>query len=765
MNRTAPWMAALAVLALVACGDDSTNAPDNGLPDVLADTAADPGAEIPEADVSDPDVPGEEDVTQDVEPGDVSADAEPGDTAGDVESDVPLPPVPELPTQVPLTAPADPLADTELESCAVYQEHRCADDGTERVCAVYDTTTQAFVDDPDPLLHRALLFDRWRDLYNSPVGQAIDRDFNNPTPPGTPEEVWADIANLKGYLGAGDGGIWSGWSTVAAVLRYAQTGTEADYQRMEQYVHDLLSMYEVTGIPGYLSRYHFLLMPAGAPVHPEIVIRHEGSINLNNHHFRDVAESALQYLPDEYSNGYTDDEGTVWEGRPMWQGRPSIDQSTGPMTSLPMAFALLRDQELKDRIAHHLTCYAKRLQRIELINLQSNPDLLAALMSYFAAGELLLDDDDMDLTQLDRVVGYVNRQVNPANEATFDKSCPDTMQVEPWRVIDATSDTFLLDLLGLVQDMDTEDGREEQIDHFYWPSLRGADAMHLMHLMTMNYYMTGDEQYREFLYRELVDGIAADQVMLTAGAFSLPKFCKKYYGDQITYGPWWAFLHLLGDSPLRDQVRKGFHTEMWDKFIRGHANVDFGIMYAGALPPEVGVERDAVLADALELLPRMGGNGWVDDQVVRDDPRRSYTLAPEFVLANAPEGTEAVCPTQAEFDVCTAEVNFMGVKLPGLGVGSRACTGSPWECELPDGKCTSKMTNLPLPPDLRPYTDFLWQRNPFAIGATPSFEGNRQYAGSDYSEPYWNARRYGFITEGAGQVLAWRDVGTCSRPR
>jgi len=428
------------------------------------------------------------------------------------------------------------------------------------------------------------------------------------------------------------------------------------------------------------------------------------------------------------------------------------------MTSLPMAYHFIRDQKIKDRIVHHLSCYAKRLQRIEIINLQSNQDILEALMNYFAAGELKMDEGDIDLTKTDKIVGYVHRQVNPANEATFDFGCPETMQIEPWRLLDATDDAFLLDLLNLVLDMDTKDGRETQIDHFYWPSIRGGDAMHLMHLMAMNYHLTGDEQYREFLYKVLINDIKADQVMLTTGAFSLPKYCKSFYGDQITYGPWWSFIHLLDDSPLRDQVQRAYHEEMWDKLVKGHANLDFEIMYAGALEPEFALDRQEALDEALALLPFMGGNGWLGGKLILDGPRRNYPLTPDFVMEHAPEGYEAVCPTQHEYDICTAEVNVMGVKLPALGVDPFDCTGSDWECPLPDGKCTAKMTNKALPPHLRPHTDFLWQRNPFAIGTYPGANGARQYAGSDYSEPYWNAMRYGFITEGIGQVLAWKKI-------
>ncbi len=760
--RLATALTLAVAFSFVACGDDVDDKTDVLKPDAVGDSHLDsetPGEDIDDADRPDMDVEPDDGV----EPDD---DVEAGDDGEvvDVEPDIEEPPMPELLTKVPLTAVADPLAGTDLVSCPIYQEMKVVtDDSPETdgtyVCRIYDTKTAEFVDDPPELLERAYLFDRWRDLYNLPSGQAADRFFKTPATPDMPEDEWGREENIFGYYGTGDSGIWTGWSTVAAILRYSQTGTEADYQRMEKQVSDMIKLYEATGIPGYLSRYHFLLVDNEAPIPGHIVARRQAEIDLEDHHNRAIPEAALEYLPDEYKNGYTDENGMVWTGTPMWRGRPSIDQNTGPMTSLPMAYHFIRDQKIKDRIVHHLSCYAKRLQRIEIINLQSNPDILEALMNYFAAGELKMDEGDIDLTKTDKIVGYVHRQVNPANEATFDFGCPETMQIEPWRVIDATAGDFIIKLIALVGDMDTKAGGENQIDHFYWPSIRGGDAMHLMHLMAMNYHLTGDEQYREFLYKVLINDIKADQVMLTAGGFSLPKFCKKYYGDQITYGPWWNFIHLLDDSPLRDLVQRAFHEEMWDKLIKGHANLDFEIMYAGALDPEFALDKDEALAEALELLPFMGGNGWHEGNLMSNSPRRSYTLDPEFVLDNAPEGTEAVCPTQQEYEICTAEVDVMGAKLPGLGVSPFDCTGGDWECPLPEeGKCTAKMTNKALPPHLRPFTDFLWQRNPFAIGATPGVSGDRQYPGSDYSEPFWNAMRYGFITEGAGQVLVWQKL-------
>jgi hypothetical protein len=735
-------------IAIAGCGGEKKQEQDLAdTSDILVDCLPDVSEIIPET--------AEDEITKD------TADADPDITADNPEADSDASEIlPALPTQPPLSVPSDPLKGTNVTGCSIYKEETC-ESGLVKQCNVYDTKTGKFVPDPDILLNRALLFDRWRDLYNSPDGETSERNFTGAALPGTPESEWGKPEYFSSHQGTGDSGIWTGWTTVAAILRYSQTGTEADYLRMEKQVRNLLLFYEVTGVPGYLCRYHYLLLPPGAPKSPDHVLRYEDSYKLE-HHDRPVDEAALPKLPAIYTEGIKDKDEKVWKGKPMWHGRPSIDQNTGPMTSLPMAYALLKDEELKKSIVHHLTCYLKRLQRVELINLQKNPDLIKTLMAYFGAGELKLDPDDIDLMKLDRIVGYVHRQINSLNETTYDKSCPATVQMAPWRVIDATSDTFILDLLEFIQDMDVDAEREKGIDHYYFPSIRGGDAMHMMHLSTMAYYFTGDEMYRKFLYEELTGNLHTIQIAHTAGAFDLPKFCKKFFGDQITYGPWWAFLHLLGDCGLRTEMQKAFHKEMWDKLVKGNGNADFSIMYAGAVPDSIAADKAQALAYALDQFKKMGGNGFKGDDPVLDDPRRSYSLTPDFVMAHVPEGIEAECPTKKDSDICTAEIDFMGIKLPGLGgFDTHQCTGSQWECDLGNGKCTDKMTNLPLPVYLRPHTDFLWQRNPFALGKPVGIEGQTQYPGSDLSEVYWNARRYGFIKEGEGQVLAWETAGKC----
>jgi hypothetical protein len=748
-------------LLSTACSgsDEASDAASDAASDLAPESAADQASDVAGDQVSDA-------------AGDQVSDAA-GDQVSDAATDAGLdaaadsgaPEMPSLPTQPPLAVPEDTLAASGLASCAVYQEERCLEGKTER-CDIVDAKTGTVVGSPDPLLKRAYLFDRWRDLYNSPDGQAIDRDFTAGVAPGAPEAEWGKPENFRCYCGTGDGGIWTGWSTVASILRYATTGTEADYQRMEQQVRDMVTMYDVTGIPGYLCRFHFLLLPEGAPNDPDHILRWENEFQ-GGHHYREIPNpESIENLPAIYTQGVKDPDGKVWTGKPMWLGRPSIDQNTGPMTSLPMAYGLLKDEALKEKIVHHLTCYLKRLQRVELINLQQNPELIEGLMAYFNAGELHFDPDDLDLTKLDRIVGYVHRQVNTLNQEEFDMSCPDTVQLVPWRVIDAASDMFLLDMLDFVSDMDTSAERKNTIDHYYFPSIRGGDAMHLMHLATIAYYFTGDEQYRTFLYEELIGNLDTVAVARTAGAFDLPKYCKKYFGDQITFGPWWAFLHLLGDCDLRTQMQEAYAGEMWDKLLKPAGNVDFDIMLAGAVPAALSPDRDQALSYALEQLAWMGGNGGLpagfpEDPKWLDDPRRSYTTTADQIMAATPDGITAECPTEAQVKTCTAPVKVMGIDLGNLtGWSTFPCQSSPWECEVSPGQCVLKQASGPLPVHLRNHTDYLWQRNPFALGSWGG-QGERQFAGSDYSVPYWNARRYGFVTKGTGQALAWTPVGTC----
>ncbi len=706
----------------------------------------------PSADVADSD--GAEGATGDSE-SDTLADAESdvadseSDTAPETSSVRELLVVPPIPAAAP-----DPLVDTGLTSCAIYQEEACTN-GTFTRCEIWDGATKAFTDTPEPLTRRAFLYDRWYDLYHQPDGVTAERAFVGETPAGTPEAEWAALAHFSGFAGVGDGAIWTGAALDAAIFRYAATGTRADYARMEKKVRDLLRLFDVTGIPGYLARHMALAVPAGAPKTDQHITEVDSGGDRGPFvHVFDPA--AVDGLDPVYRDGLVDGGGTVWKGTPIWDGNPSIDQYTGPMVAFPIAFALIEDEALRARMTRQLTCYLNRLRRVDLVHLQSNELAREAVRAFLAGGQLQLEPGDPDFATLDTVVAYVSEQPNSANVDTFDTSCPDRPATTPSRVIDAASDDFLADLLEFVSDIQASAApRARGIDHVYAINVRGGDAAHLAHLAAMAWYMTGDPVYRDFLWNDLVDTWHIDETVKTIGALEVPKWCRSYYGDHITIGPLWALIGLLDESPLKAAFQEAFETEAWQKSAHDLNNVKFALMYASAVPATADNEVTAAREAALLELANFGGNGGV-----LEDPRREYTLERQYVIDHLPAGTTLECPSPEQRTQCETGISFMGVTLPGEKI-SRNCHGTPGECHLDDGLCAEPKASLGLPAALRTYEDFVWQRNPFDIGARWDVQGRVQSAGLDLSEEYWLARERGFLAAGSKQVLAWREVGSC----
>jgi len=678
-------------------------------------------------------------------------DGKPGADAGDIDAAIDAGPLPSLPVQAPFDVPMDPLAGSGVESCAVYQAQRC-EAGVQQQCAVYDVGAAAFDPAPDPLLHRVLLYERWYDLYHQPDGQTADRVFAGETLAGTPEATWGDPGHFARWAGAGDAAIWTGKALAAYALRYVETGTEADYQRMEDKVRRLLTMFDVTGIPGYLARHHFLLMDPWAPQTDQHIFRHDAASLDHRDYVFDP--TGIPDLPAVYTDGY-DDGQTVHHGTPMWHGSPSIDQYSGPMTAFPMVYGLLRDPALQQRITRHITCYLKRLERIEVINLQQNPDVLEAVLNYFAGANLQLDPGDLDFTQLDTVVLYVTRQPNSLNTDDFDRTCPDEIHLTPWRVLDGTETSFILDLFELATDLGGRDTlRARGIDHFYVVSARGGDAMHLMHLAAMAYYFTGEDRYREFLYRELIDNLGAVDVAHTMGAMVYPRWCRSFFGTHITITPFWDLLQLLGDSPLKSEMQQVMEAEMWQRNIwnLGHPSMD--LMYASTVPDAIATSKAEAVSRALQSIAEFGGNGGVVD-----DPRRTYNLDRQWMLQNLPAGISTICPTEAERALCEDGIEVFGVHIAGEDI-TGDCTGAAGECPVGDG-CAEAMTDQPMPVGYRVWEDYLWQRNPFKIGQSNASEGLKQSPGMDFIEAFWLARVYGYLDTGRSTVLAWEDIGAC----
>ncbi len=650
---------------------------------------------------------------------------------------------------------ADPFANTNIVSCALYQEQRC-ENKTQQTCSVFDTKNKTFNTKLDPLYRRVLLYDRWYDLYNSPSSTAAQRLFSEPVDGGLENEsTWGSMDKFAGFAGVNDGSIWTGAALTAAIFRYASTGTNADYERMERMTRALLLNFDVTGYPGYLARYYYMQVPEGTPLLSNILMRTDKAGQRDN---PILNPDTIDGLPTEYIDGVPDGKGGIVRGIPMWNGHPSIDQYTGPMMAFPIAYDLIRDPSLKARMVEHLTCYFKRLQRLEIINLGRNPALQEELSQLFAGAGVDRDENDIDLSGLDNFVVYYLRGINKTNIDDYPVACPDKISTTTVRTLDASDpDAFLLELLELLADMnDTSDNdRSEQIDHFYVPNVRGADASHLLHLAAMSYYFTQEQQYLDFFYKELIESLNALAMVDSMRLFSPPVWCYNYYPDHISYTTHWQFITMLQDTELRARMVGAMREEYWLKAMNIYRNAHFNVLYGSVTNSTVEPDRDSLIEDAMTLLSQVGALG---SNI--DEPRRPRSLTRAEAVDAMPEGTTLWCPTNAERAACEGESRLMGLPLGAKPI-SYTCDDRAGECIMSDGKCVEGLASMGLPPTQRPYADFMWQRNPFQLGDPIRTPGTRQSPGIDLSEPYWMARHYGMTNSGENKVLAWADSGSC----
>jgi hypothetical protein len=652
-------------------------------------------------------------------------------------------------THDPLTGVDDPLAGSSVQSCALWQDTRC-EGGRAQRCAAYDVDTGAFVA-PTGAWERALWFERWLEMFHQPDGQVMERQFNRETAPGLPEYTWGDPQRFQQYTGKGDAAIWTGVALLSGALRFATTGTDADRELLRARTEAVLTLFEVTGFPGYLARYHYLLVD-GTMTTPDHVIRNGTP---------DFLDNEIVTAPPGLSAGYgafVDLDGVPRTGTPMWYGNPSIDQYSGVLSSLPAAVALLDDPAVTARAAEQIACTLNRLERLDIVNLDQNEaarDALAAVLQ----GPLGLDLEagDVDPLEQDRLVLYVMRQYNPSSSAPFEEGCPAAPAVRPSAVIDAASKEFVVDLFSLVADLDPSQARPTSIDHFYAPNVRGADAVHLLHLAAAAMHLTGDPIYDRFASDVLIEEFGAAPVAQTLGALTPPQWCRQFYGEHIAALPLWDLLALLEDGPLRDEMAQAMVEELWTRQALGTANAKLAMMMVGEVPAEVVPDRAGAVAIALEALAGLGGNGGV-----LLEPRRSYTRPFAEVEADLPAGNAAVCPTEEERAACEQPLEIYGISL-GATLISSTCRGLDSECVMADGTCTTAIAASALPVELRSYADDLWQRSPFQVGDTFDVDGGVQSPGLDLIELYWLARYYGWTDEGAGTVLAWQDEGACAR--
>jgi hypothetical protein len=87
------------------------------------------------------------------------------------------------------------------------------------------------------------------------------------------------------------------------------------------------------------------------------------------------------------------------------------------LPGLLLAFDLLgpgaREDALRETVRRVVPCTLKRLKRMRIRNVQSNPDIRDAVAAYLGSDRLALEPGDLDLTGLDTIHAWVMEEPHP----------------------------------------------------------------------------------------------------------------------------------------------------------------------------------------------------------------------------------------------------------------------------------------------------------------------------------------------------------------
>ncbi len=616
-----------------------------------------------------------------------------------------------------LATPAPAVLPAGVSSCAVLDEVN----GAQR-CRVFDTRAKAFLP-TDSFTARVYRYDRWLDLYNTVEKQVVVRNLNQAMQPGDPESHWSDEKYINYWDDFGDSAGMGEMAQISAAFRYAVTGIEADYQRLESYIRGAVGQFDATGVDGYLARFRYAGVAAGTP----ILNGHAMGVRANdvNNAF-DIPASQLPLMPSYFKDGL-EIGGAHVDVQPTWAGHPSIDSYSGPMHAWPIAFSLIRDPALKARMAVHFGCFLKRLRIFKIINLSKNAALQAEVAKYLTTGVLHLDADDPDLTKTDQVWAFYLPQLNKTNVADYPRQCPAQLAQDATadETVDVTVVGWEAKLLTFFSRSLSGTDRPDSMDFAYFVSVRAGDAIMLQAYALAAYRLTGDAAYLRWRDQVVIGKGNAKEVGRTTGAFIPPKFCRSYYRTPGVYAA--HFSRLLTDG---DPDSHAFAVDLWrrkfaGKELAGLGDPRFEVMFAAALS-----ERTPGVVDALAQLAAFGGTA-----ELLDDPRRNYssdaTLSP-------PPGITIAPSSDADIKLCTAPITVLGVTIP---------TGDPTDV-------SELFADHSLPLMRRPPDNWQWEKDPYRAVRKPGDAGRQQYAGLDLTEPYWIARYFKLLPD-AHAVLAW----------
>jgi len=580
-------------------------------------------------------------------------------------------------------------------------------------------------------------------------GQHSDLKFIETAPmwPGTPESVWSDPDNFLEYDGFGDGSGWTGTALWSAASRYLVTGTEADYARMLDHFQAMAFQYEANGIPGMLMRSHFAMLEEGAPApagNPGKAVT--TYIEPDDWHFRyPLAGTYLERLPAYYTEG-VEIGGLHYDVTPLWMGDASRDMYVRSLPGVMLAYDMLGrgpdEDRLRSVIETEIPCTLKRMKKMRISNLQSNPFFLDALTAYLGAARLRLEPGDIDFSSIDTIHAYVMEQPNPDNPEAFDTECPDDLptEVDPAYDLDASNlIEFIIRFADIVMRMQREG--DVPIAWIQFVSIRGADALFMTQWALAAHYLTGDPRYLDFL-EGMMDEIEYWPVIDTFGSFWMPKWCRSHFAPSLLYPTLWNLQSRVSRKTYPGFWRRlgtAIMEEARYKELEQANDVFFGILYDNMVDETIDPRGHAYALEMVDMLRDMGQLQVAD----KFEPRRNYNVD---LLNDTPPDIEIEELSQEDLDTCTEPLVVFGIEIePGR-----------IEDELPRA-----VEGLFLP--YRVPGSFQWAMDPFMLWRDyGGGEARTQWPMVGMTVSFWTGRVQGTIDEGDGMALAWRDTGdTC----
>jgi hypothetical protein len=724
MKNSTIWLLILLLMLampLLGCGDDDDDDDNDSAPaDDDDDTSSD----------------------DDDDDNDVTPDDDDDDDDDTVEDPIPV----FSPAAYP---PADSVLPASVTSCAVYQEEDCVG-GTLRRCRIYDGAAKGWVANPDPMLEQMYWYDRYYDLYQRMEGQHSDVEFTEPQWPGTPESTWSQEQYFREYDGYGDAAGWTGTGLQSAAARYSETGTEADYDRMLEFFEDMMFLYEANDIPGLLMRSHFAMLEDGAPK----PIGHWGKAVAPYHapgswHFRyPLEQEFLDRLPSYYTEGvqipsWSTNPADHYDVTPVWMGDASRDMYVRSLPGTMLAYDLLgdgsREDELRTLVETEIPCSLNRLKKLKISNLQSSRLMIELVTWFLGADRIIGEPDDLDLTTVDTVIGYVMEQPNPDFMQAFDASCPadPPMEVDPAYDMDVENmGMFLLKLASLMY----RSSRNGQVPvaWFLTPSVRGSDVVFMTQWGLAAHYLTGEEKYRGYV-KSLMDENEYWPVIDLMNSFYSPKWCFPHFGPSLLYPSLWN-MQIRVDPAVYPTYWTNLGTAIMEetryKELEFANDAYFGILYDVMVDDSIDPDADDYAQEMVQML-RETGQYQVADKM---EPRRNYTV--DHITTPLP-GIQIEYPTQEELDMCLMPFDFMGEHYEFGDIEDdrpRAVEGLPIEYRVPGS--------------------FLWAMDPYMLWRDyGGGEAMVQWPMQGFSVAFWTGRFQGTITEGETSALAWFDTG------